>query len=408
MGTLIGILFIVSLIVEYYCYQAIKVLTTNKLFRKYWLGFSISALLIILIWSIFIDRNNKGQVHFLLGFFMIVFVPKFVLAITIIFEDLIRMLTFLVRKVTSKPSANDAYLPERRKAISAIGLGLASIPFLSIIEGIVWGKFDFRVRKVILKFPDLPENFDGYRIAQLSDIHLGSFNTKDFDKVARGIKLLNDQNADLFVFTGDSVNNLADEMEPWLPLLKTIKAKDGKYSILGNHDYGVYVFGKNEIAQQKNIDQLNEYHKSIDWKLLRNESIRLYKDNQFINIVGVKNWGAGHFPKDGDIEIASQNIKDGEFNILLSHDPSHFDAIVKNFSKKMHLTLSGHTHGMQFGIEIPGVIKWSPIKYRYPKWADLYQEKDKYLYVNRGFGFIGFPGRVGIWPEITIIELKKG
>lgn len=408
MGTLIGILFIVSLIVEYYCYQAIKVLTTNKLFRKYWLGFSISALLIILIWSIFIDRNNKGQVHFLLGFFMIVFVPKFVLAITIIFEDLIRMLTFLVRKVTSKPSANDAYLPERRKAISAIGLGLASIPFLSIIEGIVWGKFDFRVRKVTIKFPDLPENFDGYRIAQLSDIHLGSFNTKDFDKVARGIKLLNDQNADLFVFTGDSVNNLADEMEPWLPLLKTIKAKDGKYSILGNHDYGVYVFGKNEIAQQKNTDQLNEYHKSIDWKLLRNESIRLYKDNQFINIVGVKNWGAGHFPKDGDIEIASQNIKDGEFNILLSHDPSHFDAIVKNFSKKMHLTLSGHTHGMQFGIEIPGVIKWSPIKYRYPKWADLYQEKDKYLYVNRGFGFIGFPGRVGIWPEITIIELKKG
>lgn len=408
MGTLIGILFIVSLIVEYYCYQAIKVLTTNKLFRKYWLDFSISALLIILIWSIFIDRNNKGQVHFLLGFFMIVFVPKFVLAITIIFEDLIRMLTFLVRKVTSKPSANDAYLPERRKAISAIGLGLASIPFLSIIEGIVWGKFDFRVRKVTLKFLDLPENFDGYRIAQLSDIHLGSFNTKDFDKVARGIKLLNDQNADLFVFTGDSVNNLADEMEPWLPLLKTIKAKDGKYSILGNHDYGVYVFGKNEIAQQKNIDQLNEYHKSIDWKLLRNESIRLYKDNQFINIVGVKNWGAGHFPKDGDIEIASQNIKDGEFNILLSHDPSHFDAIVKNFSKKMHLTLSGHTHGMQFGIEIPGVIKWSPIKYRYPKWADLYQEKDKYLYVNRGFGFIGFPGRVGIWPEITIIELKKG
>lgn len=408
MGTLIGILFIVSLIVEYYCYQAIKILTTNKLFRKYWLGFSISALLIILIWSVFIDRNNKGQVHFLLGFFMIVFVPKFVLAITIIFEDLIRMLTFLVRKVTSKPSANDAYLPERRKAISAIGLGLASIPFLSIIEGIVWGKFDFRVRKVTIKFPDLPENFDGYRIAQLSDIHLGSFNTKDYDKVARGIKLLNDQNADLFVFTGDSVNNLADEMEPWLPLLKTIKAKDGKYSILGNHDYGVYVFGKNEIAQQKNIDQLNEYHKSIDWKLLRNESIRLYKDNQFINIVGVKNWGAGHFPKDGDIEIASQNIKDGEFNILLSHDPSHFDAIVKNFSKKMHLTLSGHTHGMQFGIEIPGVIKWSPIKYRYPKWADLYQEKDKYLYVNRGFGFIGFPGRVGIWPEITIIELKKG
>lgn len=408
MGALIGILFVISLIVEYYCYQAIKVLTNNKLFRQYWVFFSISILLTILIWSVFIDRNNKGQVHFLLGFFMIVFVPKFILAMTIIFEDFIRMLTFLFKKTFSNPSVNKTYLPERRKAISTIGLGLASIPFFSIIEGIVWGKFDFRVRKVTLRFPDLPESFDGYKIVQLSDIHLGSFDIQDFDKVSRGIKLLNDQNADLFVFTGDSVNNLAEEMEPWLPLLKTIKAKDGKYSILGNHDYGVYAFGNNKIAQQKNIDLLHQYHKSINWKLLRNESIRLYKDNQFINIVGVKNWGQGHFPKDGDLDIASQNIKDGEFNILLSHDPSHFDAIVKNFAKKMHLTLSGHTHGMQFGIEIPGVIKWSPIKYRYPKWADLYQENGKYLYVNRGFGFIGFPGRVGIWPEITVIELKKG
>jgi uncharacterized protein len=408
LGVLIGILFVISLIVEYYCYQAIKVLTNNKLFRQCWLFFSISALLIILIWSLLIDRNNKTQVHFLLGFFTIIFIPKFILAITIIFEDLIRMLTFLFRKASLKSSVNKTYLPERRKAISTIGLGLASVPFFSIIEGIVWGKFDFRVRKVILKFPDLPENFDGYKIAQLSDIHLGSFSIQDFDKIARGIKLLNDQNADLFVFTGDSVNNLAEEMEPWLPLLKIIKAKDGKYSILGNHDYGVYIFGNNKIAQQKNIDLLNQYHKSINWELLRNESIRLYKDNQFINIVGVKNWGVGHYPKDGDLAVASQNIKDGEFNILLSHDPSHFDAIVKNFTKKMHLTLSGHTHGMQFGIEIPGVIKWSPIKYRYPKWADLYQENGKYLYVNRGFGFIGFPGRVGIWPEITVIELKKG
>lgn len=408
MTSLIAILFVISLIIEYYCHQAIKVLTNNKLIRHWWLGVSISALFIILIWSILIDRNNKGQVHFLLGFFMIVFIPKLVLALALIIEDFIRVFNFLFRKISSKPVQNQTYLPERRKAISAMGLGLASIPFLSIIEGIVWGKFDFRVRKVSIKFPDLPNEFDGYKIAQLSDMHLGSFDSKDYDKVARGITMLNNQNPDLFVFTGDSVNNLSEEMKPWLSLLKTIKAKDGKYSILGNHDYGVYVFGEDKIAQQKNIDKLNQYHESIHWNLLRNESIRLHKGNQFINIIGVKNWGIGHFPKDGDLDLATKNINDGEFNILLSHDPSHFDAIVKNFTKKMHLTLSGHTHGMQFGIEIPGVIKWSPIKYRYPKWADLYQENDKYLYVNRGFGFLGFSGRVGIWPEITIIELKKG
>ncbi len=409
MSTLIGILFIISLFVEYYSYQAIKMLTKNKLIRQIWLGFSIGSLLLVLIWSLLIDRNNKEQVHFLMGFFMIVSVPKLVLALTLILEDIFRFFTFLFRRVTSSPSKEKKFYPDRRKAISTIGIGLASIPFLSIIEGISWGKFDFRVRKLTLSFPDLPEAFNGYKIVQLSDLHIGSFDIEDKDKVAKGIQLINDQNADLFVFTGDTVNNLAKEVQPWISMLKTIKAKDGKYSILGNHDYGIYIFGSDDIAsQQKNIEELNQYHKELNWKLLRNESAKIEKNNQYFNLVGIKNWGAGgHFPKDGDLDLAAQNVEKGEFNILLSHDPSYFDAKIKTFPKKMHLTLSGHTHGMQFGVEIPGIIKWSPIEYRYPKWADLYQENGRYLYVNRGFGFIGFPGRVGIWPEITVIELKK-
>ncbi|MDR2121798.1 MAG: metallophosphoesterase [Flavobacteriaceae bacterium] len=403
-------LFVVSIVVEYYSYQTIKTLVRNRSIRGIWTGISLGSVVIILIGGLTVDRNNKELVQFMLGLFMLIYTPKVVLAFTLILEDVLRIITFLFRKLSFIPSKEKNFFPERRKAISTIGIGLASIPFISVIEGIVWGKFDFKVRNLSLSFPDLPEEFHGYKIAQISDIHIGSFNWEDYNKIAEGIRLLNEQNPDVFFFTGDSINNYADEMEPWIPLLKTIKAKDGKYSILGNHDYGIYVFGKDDItAQEENIEKLDQYHKMIDWKLLQNESVKIEKGGKTINIVGVRNWGeGGHFPKDGDLELASQNISDGEFNILLSHDPSHFDEKVKMFSRKIHLTLSGHTHGMQFGIEIPGIIKWSPVKYRYPKWADLYQENGRYLYVNRGFGYLGFPGRVGIRPEITIIELKKG
>ncbi|MDR1877263.1 MAG: metallophosphoesterase [Flavobacteriaceae bacterium] len=411
MSLILGIFFIISIPVEYYSYQAIKTITRNKLIRRMWIGISIGILLFVFtgLFVIISDRENKGLMHFLLGLFMTVCVPKTVLALTLFLGDIFRLITFLFKKISPASSGEKKFLPDRRKAVSTIGLGLASIPFLSVTEGIAWGKFDFRVRKISLSFPDLPDEFDGYKIAQISDTHLGSFNLEDYDKVSNGIKLLNEQSPDLFFFTGDSVNNYADEMKPWLPLLKTIKAKDGKYSILGNHDYGIYAFGGDDItSQQKNIENINRYHDEIGWKLLQNESVKIEKGGQFLNVIGVKNWGAGgHFPKDGDLDMAAQNIPDGEFNILLSHDPSHFDEKVKVFPKKIHLTLSGHTHGMQFGIEIPGIIKWSPVRYRYPKWAGLYQDNGRFLYVNRGFGYIGFPGRVGIWPEITVIELKK-
>lgn len=406
MKSLIGILFISSIFIEFYSYQAIKTLTDKKWIRKTWIIISLSALLLILIWSLNIDRNNRTQVQFLMAFFIIDYVPKLVLALVLFINDIIRFITFLFKKIFSS-SKEKAYFPARRKAISTLGIGLASIPFLSIIEGIVWGKYDFTVRKVHLTFSNLPDKFDGYKIVQVSDMHLGSFDINAYDKVAKGIQLINDQNPDLFLFTGDSVNNLAKEMDPWLSLLQTIKAKDGKYSILGNHDYGIYML-KSRKDQKTNTENIHIRHQKIGWVLLNNEAVKIYKDDQYINIIGVENWGLGHFPKYADLSKATKDVKEGDFNILMSHDPTHFDVKVKEFPKKMHLTLAGHTHGMQFGVEIPGIIKWSPIKYRYPKWAGLYQDKGRFLYVNRGFGYIGFPGRVGIWPEITVIELKKG
>lgn len=247
MKSLIGILFISTIFIEYYSYQAIKTLTNKKWIRRTWIIVSLSALLLILIWSLNIDRNNRIQVQFLMAFLLIVYVPKLVLALVLFLNDIIRLFSFLFKKIVTS-SKEKVYFPTRRKAVSILGIGLASIPFLSIIEGIVWGKFDFTVRKVNLTFPNLPDRFNGYKIVQVSDMHLGSFDINAYDKVAKGIQLINDQNPDLFLFTGDSVNNLAEEMDPWLSLLNTIKAKDGKYSILGNHDYGIYML-KSRQAQ---------------------------------------------------------------------------------------------------------------------------------------------------------------
>ncbi|TWP29824.1 metallophosphoesterase [Apibacter muscae] len=413
MKNFLAVLTIFLLIVEYYSYQGIKVLFKNKKIQYVCTIISFILFLVIAISFYQINRNNKFQIQFLIGLFIIIYIPKLLFAFILFLEDIFRILKFLVNQFylnvkNFKEQSSIKYLPQRRKAVSLIGLGIASIPFLGVIEGIIWGKFDYRIRRKIIYFDDLPEEFDGYKVAQLSDIHMGSFNIEDYKKIERGIQMLNEENPDIFFFTGDSVNNYAEELKPWLPLLKKIKAKDGKISILGNHDYGIYAYGVDNVKkQQENINKIQEFHEEINWQLLKNESLQIKKGKSYINIIGVKNWGEGNFPKDGDLEMASKNIKDGDFNILLSHDPSHFDAHVKKFSKKIHLTLSGHTHGMQFGVEIPGIAKWSPVKYRYPKWADLYKEKDRYLYVNRGFGYLGFSGRVGIWPEITIIELKK-
>jgi uncharacterized protein len=301
---------------------------------------------------------------------------------------------------------NNNFLPSRRRFVSQIGLGLASIPFLSLIYGITIGKYNFKVIKQNIFFSDLPEAFDGFTITHISDIHSGSFDNTE--KINYAIDLINKQASDLLLFTGDIVNAKAEEMHPWIETFnRLVKPAYGKYSILGNHDYGAYLEWDSEMEKEENFRKIKDLHRQIDFKLLLNEHIKIKKGADEIAIIGVENWGK-HFGEFGDIVKASEGISKKDFKILMSHDPSHWEEIVKNHHKNIQLTLSGHTHGMQFGIEIPGWFKWSLAQYMYKQWAGLYENLGRYIYVNRGFGFHAYPGRVGIMPEITVIRLKKG
>ena len=280
---------------------------------------------------------------------------------------------------------------------------LAVVTLFLFIHGIVKGKYAYRVIKHTLYFDDLPESFDGFTITQISDVHAGSFNNPK--AIQKGIDLINKQQSDLFVFTGDLVNNKASEIVPWLSYFSQIKAPYGQFSILGNHDYGDYVRWDNQANKSANLQQLKDYHKALGYRLLLDEQVEIVKNNEKIILAGVENWGKG-FGERGDLKKALHKVASNSFIILLSHDPSHWEEQVKNYPTKIQLTLSGHTHGMQFGLEALG-IKWSPVKYRYPHWAGIKKENNRYLNINRGFGFLGFSGRIGIWPEITVVTLKK-
>lgn len=283
------------------------------------------------------------------------------------------------------------------------GLVLFLITIFIFLYGIIKGKYAYRVIKHTLFFDELPAQFEGFRIAQISDVHAGSF--KNAKAVQKGIDLIKAQNADLFVFTGDLVNNKAEEIVPWMGHFSQVKAPQGQFSILGNHDYGDYIKWESESAKQANLQMLKKYHAEMGYRLLLDEHVRIEKNGQHIILAGVENWGIG-FGERGNLKKALQDVNPEDFKVLLSHDPTHWDAEVKKWPSKIQLTLSGHTHGMQFGIEAFG-IKWSPVKYRYAHWAGITSANGRYLNINRGFGFLGFSGRVGIWPEITVIELKK-
>ncbi len=402
------------LLVDFYAFHGLKTLTSKwninsstLIHWTYW-GIDLFILAVIFYYS-FTGKFANGpgrQVGWVLAALMISLVPKLVIISFLFVEDIGRIgfgiYVFLNNWLNDHKTIN--YLPERRKFVSQIAFGLAAIPFAGMIYGAVKGKYDFTVHKVKLRFRDLPEAFDGFTITQLSDIHSGSFD--DPIAVRRGIELANSQESDLLVFTGDLVNNKADEMDDWMDHFSSLKAPFGKYSILGNHDYGDYLPWPSEAAKEANLDRLKQIQKELGFRLLLNEHVRIEKDGQSIALVGVENWGKKGFVKHGDLPKASEGIAQGDFTILLSHDPSHWEAVTLQHEHHVHITLSGHTHGMQFGIEIPG-FKWSPSKYIYPQWAGLYKKDEKFLYVNRGFGFLGFPGRVGILPEITVIELVK-
>ena len=292
----------------------------------------------------------------------------------------------------------------RRKFISQLAFGLAAIPFAGFLYGMIKGKHNYKVLKYQLTFKDLPDAFDGFTITQFSDTHSGSFTNAE--KIQYGVDMINEQQSDLILFTGDIVNNKADEMDDWIEMFGKLEASYGKYSILGNHDYGDYVDWKTPEDKKKNFQKVKEIHPKIGFDLLLNEHRYIEKDGQKIALIGVENWGKG-FKRAGDLEKAAAGVQQEDFKVLMSHDPSHWDLKVKQDDFKYHLTLSGHTHGLQMGIEIPGFFRWSPSKYVYKQWAGLYEELGRYINVNRGFGYHAFPGRVGIWPEVTVIELKK-
>lgn len=405
---LFRLLFIIALLflVEIYAFQAFKTLIkTNKFLLVYSI---LSALAFVYITYSFLtfDRSVGQTKHtlFIFGLLLLIYLPKIVLTLVLLTEDIFRIFSGIFNYATLDNQSE--FLPNRRKFVSQLGLGLAAIPFLSLIYGITIGRYNYKVIKQRIFFPDLPEAFDGFTITQISDVHSGSFDNPE--KINYAIDLVNQQESDLVLFTGDIVNTHAKEMHPWIEIFNKIKKPEfGKFSVLGNHDYGEYVEWPSQKEKNENFEAIKNLYGDIGFKLLLNEHVFLEKDNQKLALIGVENWGH-NFKKVGDINKASAGLTKDDFKIVMSHDPSHWDYEIKDHDKNFHLTLSGHTHGMQFGIEIPGFFKWSMAQYLYPQWAGLYERLGRYVYVNRGFGFHAYPGRVGIMPEITVIELKKG
>lgn len=402
-------LLIVFLAIEIYAFQAFKTVYKNSWLTKTYLLLNTLIFLNFFLRVIYVYHNELSysdqfygnlSIPFALFFTLVCF--KLIIILFLFFEDISRAVLSIINFFFN---FSDAKIFERRSFLSKIALLVASIPIPFVLYGIYKGRYNYKVYKYDLSFDDLPEDFDGYQITHISDIHSGSLKNKN--NVEYAVKLINEQKSDLILFTGDIINNKSNELIKWKDLLSTMKASDGKFSVLGNHDYGDYVNWKNKQEKEDNFSDLLNFQKQMGFKLLLNENIKIKKGESNISLIGVENWGKGRFKKKGDIDKACIGLNERDFKIVLSHDPSHWDKILIDHKTHFHLTLSGHTHGMQFGIEIPGWVKWSPAKWAYRQWAGLYNEKNQFLNVNRGFGVLGFPGRVGIPPEISVITLKK-
>ena len=396
---LIGI-FIIYFLLTFYASRSLKTLKVPRWVE--WLFWLITIGVVIHLLYHWFCRGkvvwSAPQQYAIAGLLTWLIICLFV-TLPLLLEDITRLIKAIFRKPTNAPR-----IPSRRKFVSTLGWGLAAIPFASILYSIFKGKYNYKVWKYTLYFDNLPKAFDGYRITQISDIHCGSFD--NYEKIRYGVDLINSQKSDVILFTGDLVNNLANEVHNWKSLFATLQAPDGVFSIMGNHDYGDYSSWETPEAKQQNLEHLFDLQKQMGWQLLLNEHCYLERNGEKIALIGVENWGHGRFSKYGDLNKAMEGVNTEDFKILMSHDPTHWQEIVLPENKDIQLTLSGHTHGMQCGIEIPGWLKWSPSQYIYKYWGGMYEEDGKYLNVNRGFGYHAFPGRLGVWPEITVIELK--
>jgi predicted MPP superfamily phosphohydrolase len=374
--------------------------TRRVVYGIYWL-FSVLVVAGLVVYNQLDSETYKGLKVLITSAFFINLVSKVFAALVILGDDVRRGVVYLSQFFGE---STEKHMPGRSEFMAKSALIAGALPLATFSFGIISGAHDYRVRKRVITSPNLPKEFDGIRIAQLSDIHTGSFFNKT--AVQGGVDLLNAQKPDLVCFTGDLVNNQSDEAKPYLDIFKKVDAPLGVHSTMGNHDYGDYRGWSTKEAKIKDVAQLHDMHRYMGWNIMLNENKTIKVDGAEIALLGLENWGAGGFSKYGDMEKTYKGTEEIPYKILLSHDPSHWDAQVRPQYPDVDLMLAGHTHGMQFGIEI-GDWRWSPSKFVYKQWADLYQEGNQYLYVNRGYGFIGYPGRVGILPEITILELKR-
>lgn len=409
-----AIIFIgIMILLDTYVFQAIKTVSSGlspkartTLYIIYW---SISILTVIgfLVFALTAPGFLPKKVRtYLFATIVGLFLSKFVAVVFFLVDDLRRLIQWisgrlLFRNTEADQISNDGI--SRSAFLSWLGLAVGGGLFSTLVYGFS-NKYNYQVKKIQLSFDNLPNAFKGLKIVQISDIHSGSFTNKE--AVIHGVNMILEQKADLILFTGDIVNDRASEMDEYLDVFSKVKAPMGVYSTLGNHDYGDYVnWPIDGVSKQQNLQNVKAVHAKIGWRLLMNENIIFERGNDKIALLGIENWSnKARFPKHGRMDKAYPGTEQIPFKILMSHDPSHWDAEVRTKYPDVDLTLSGHTHGMQFGIEIPG-LKWSPVQYVYKQWAGLYEDAKQKLYVNRGYGFIGYPGRVGILPEITVIEL---
>jgi len=407
------LLLIIYLGFDIYTFYGLSSLTTaQSIFCYFYL--TISAVVLAGFYKVSQDLQKfKSGVrplftNLLLGFGFAVFVGKILFSGLLLTQDLGRLALGILNNFSSTISAatNTTGIPSRNRIITLGSVLLTAIPFFSMLYGMTFGKYRYTVDKIKLSFSDLPTSFDGFKIIQISDIHSGTFDS--IVQVRKGIDLIMDQKADLILFTGDLVNSNKNEIDPYIETFSHLSAPYGMFSVMGNHDYyGMYRIPKGDYASKSAyLSDFYNKHKLMGFEILNNSSKTITKQDGSISLIGVENWGAGPFPKKGDLTKALDGVSENAFSILMSHDPTHWDHHVLKHPQKIHLTLAGHTHGMQFGINFLG-IKWSPVKYRYKRWMGIYKELDQFLYVNRGFGFLAWPGRVGMRPEVTLIELSK-
>ena len=408
----VWIILVIMLLLDLYVFQAVKIVsngasakTRQVVYIAYWTLSAATVILLLLMPYTNYEKWPRAVRTYLFATILGLFFAKIISVVFFLIDDIRRVVQWASGKIFFRNTEAEGFGAEgisRSVFLSWLGTGAGSTLFGTLVYGFS-NKYNYQVKHIKLAYDNLPASFKGLKIVHISDIHSGSFTDKQ--AVNRGIDKILKENADIILFTGDIVNDRAVEMEHYMDVFSRLKAPMGVYSTLGNHDYGDYVHWESDAAKKANLEDLKKVHAALGWRLLMNEHEVLEKNGEQIALIGIENWGAkARFPKYGRMDLAYPGAAKYPFKILMSHDPSHWDAEVQPKYGDIDLTLAGHTHGMQFGVEIPG-FKWSPVEYVYKEWAGLYEAGKQKLYVNRGFGFIGYPGRVGILPEITVIEL---